>query len=141
VTGVTVRPETESARKGSQPYKGGRPSGLVWVRPSRRLGGGFPEMTRRNVAETRRRKRVVLLALLALLLLVSPLFALSLTGPRDAKPPVRVVVAPGDTLWALASRYGPPNADLRRVVDDTREINHLDGSLIRPGQVLLIETE
>jgi len=84
---------------------------------------------------------VTLLALLALVLLVSPLFALSLSGSHDAKAPARVTVQPGDTLWALAREYGPPDADLRGVVADIRHTNHLSGSTIRPGQVLLIETE
>ncbi len=89
----------------------------------------------------RRRKRFLLLALVALALSVSPLFALSIGGPAAPKAPVRVVVEPGDTLWALAREYGPPNEDVREVVYDIRETNHLAGSVIRPGQVLLIETE
>ncbi|MBM3474195.1 MAG: LysM peptidoglycan-binding domain-containing protein [Armatimonadetes bacterium] len=89
----------------------------------------------------RRRKRVLLLVLVALVLLVSPLFALSMGSPAGSPAPARVVVGPGDTLWDLAKEYGPPNADLRQVVREMRETNGLDGSLIRPGQVLLIETE
>ena len=89
----------------------------------------------------KRRKRVILLALVALALLVSPLFALSIGGPSGSKAPARVVVQSGDTLWALAKEYGPANEDVREVVYDIRQTNHLDGSLIRPGQVLLIETE
>jgi len=88
-----------------------------------------------------RRKRVVVLALVGLALLVSPLFALSLGGRDESKAPARVVVESGDTLWGLAREYGPPNADLRRVVDDIRAANGLTGSTIRPGQVLLIGTE
>jgi len=89
----------------------------------------------------RRRKRVLLLALAALALLVSPLFARSMGGPASSPAPARVVVAPGDTLWDLAKEYGPPSQDVRQIVRDIRETNHLEGSSIRPGQVLLIETE
>jgi nucleoid-associated protein YgaU len=89
----------------------------------------------------RRRKRVILLPLLALALLVSPLFARSLRNPAGSPAPVRVVVSPGDTLWDLARRYGPPNEDTRRVVYDISKTNHLTDSLIRPGQVLWIEPE
>jgi LysM repeat protein len=84
---------------------------------------------------------VLLLALAALALLVSPLFARSMGGPAGSPAPARVVVGPGDTLWDLANEYGPPDADLRQVVQGIRETNGLNGSLIRPGQVLLIETE
>jgi len=86
----------------------------------------------------RHRKRLILLALLALILLVSPLFALSVKTPAGSPAPTRVIVGPGDTLWELAQRYGPPGEDTRKVVYDIRETNHLAGSLIRPGQVLLI---
>jgi hypothetical protein len=88
-----------------------------------------------------RRKRVILLALIGLALLVSPLFALSLGGPSASPPPARVVVQSGDTLWTLAREYGPADQDIRAVIGDIRTLNRLDGSLIRPGQVLLIETE
>jgi len=84
---------------------------------------------------------VILLAVVTLILLVSPLFALSSRWPSGTPAPVRVVVEPGDTLWSLAERYGPADDDTRRVVYDIRKTNHLTGSLITPGQVLLIETE
>jgi LysM domain len=87
----------------------------------------------------RRRKRVILLALIALALLVSPLFALTLGGPASSPAPIRVVVQPGDTLWAIACHYGPPRADPRELVSDIRKTNRLATSLIRPGQVLLID--
>jgi len=86
----------------------------------------------------RQRKRSILLALVVLVLLVSPLFALSLRGPQTLPAPERVVVQPGDTLWGLAERYGPPDRDLREVIYDIRQTNGLQGSLIKPGQVLLI---
>jgi nucleoid-associated protein YgaU len=65
------------------------------------------------------------------------------TAPRsDARPlpvPYRsVVVRPGDTLWALADRYGPPTVDPRVWIDRVERANGLRGALLRPGQVLVI---
>ncbi|HEY8497933.1 MAG TPA: LysM domain-containing protein [Limnochordales bacterium] len=53
------------------------------------------------------------------------------TGPA-ARAAARVVVQPGDTLWTLAVRYGPPGEDPRRLVWELAEVNGLD-----PAAVLL----
>jgi len=55
-----------------------------------------------------------------------------------ALPPARVLVQEGDTLWRLAHDYGPAHSDPRRTVSRIREANNLHGSLITPGEVLLI---
>ena len=85
-----------------------------------------------------RRKRVIVLALVALVLISSPLFAVSVGWPKGTGPIIRVVVQQGDTLWAIAKQYGPPNEDTRSVVYRIKQANRLEGSLIRPGEVLLI---
>ncbi len=53
-------------------------------------------------------------------------------------PPLEHVVAPGDTLWAVAGDYSDPGDDLRRLVSDIKRLSGLESSLIHPGQVLLI---
>ena len=50
-------------------------------------------------------------------------------------PEQRYVVQPADTLWSIAAtRY----ADPREGVYELRKRNDLDGTLIVPGQVLLV---
>ncbi|MDI3327291.1 MAG: LysM peptidoglycan-binding domain-containing protein [Alicyclobacillaceae bacterium] len=49
-----------------------------------------------------------------------------------------IVVAEGDTLWSIARRYGPSNADTRLVVDQIRRANHLETSELYPGMILRI---
>jgi LysM repeat protein len=48
------------------------------------------------------------------------------------------VVSSGDTLWSIAgSEYGA-DADLRRAVYKIREVNHLDQSVVSPGERLTL---
>jgi hypothetical protein len=56
----------------------------------------------------------------------------------DLNAPIIVVVHQGDTLWTLARTYGRPSADPRRTISRIRETNNLVGSLIQPGEVLLV---
>ena len=65
-------------------------------------------MERRSRQRERPRwKRAIMLALVALVLICSPLFAWSVSRPDSVVPVARVVVRPGDTLWDIAREYGP----------------------------------
>jgi nucleoid-associated protein YgaU len=46
-----------------------------------------------------------------------------------------VVVEPGDTVWSIAAAAAG-DEDVRSVVDRIQRLNHLDGTVLRPGQVL-----
>jgi len=48
------------------------------------------------------------------------------------------VVQPGDTLWEIAGGVATPGSDLRETVMSVKELNHLAGSMLHPGQVLLV---
>jgi hypothetical protein len=56
----------------------------------------------------------------------------------DLNAPIIVVVHQGDTLWTLARTYGRPSADPRRTVSRMRDLNRIEGSVIRPGDVVLV---
>jgi nucleoid-associated protein YgaU len=49
----------------------------------------------------------------------------------------RVVVQPGDTLWAIARRVAP-GEDPRPLVDAIASANGVDAGAIVPGQTLLV---
>ena len=68
----------------------------------------------------------------------------STLGPRNRSPlreayrVERVVIRPGDTLWALAARYGPSKGDPRRFVHEVMELNGRMSAAISAGEVLLV---
>jgi LysM repeat protein len=54
-------------------------------------------------------------------------------GPR----PASVTVAPGDTLWSIATRVAPQR-DPRAEIVALERANHLASPLVLPGQVLRV---
>ena len=85
---------------------------------------------------TRAPSRVLVLltviAVASLLLLAS---AVQAGGPA---PTIEYRVDTGDTLWEVAARVTEPGQDVRATIYEIRSLNGLDGSLIRPGQVLIV---
>ena len=51
---------------------------------------------------------------------------------------IQVEIMAGDTLWNIASEYGPKDVDRRRIVYEICQINEIDAGSIRPGQAILI---
>ena len=52
---------------------------------------------------------------------------------------VKVVrVESGDTLWEIAHRFAPGEADLRVVVQEIVVLNGLESKVLRPGQTIRI---
>ena len=52
-----------------------------------------------------------------------------------------VVVQPGDTLWSIAKRVGGEARDPRVVIEQIRNMNDIEGSVIWPGQQLVVPTD
>ncbi len=59
---------------------------------------------------------------------------------NDIQSYVTVRVQPGDTLWNLASVYGPDGVDIRAVVYAIGELNGVSASTLQAGQYLNIPT-
>ena len=74
--------------------------------------------------------RVVIVVLVGLVLWAAFARSSDASGPEE-----RYVVKPYDTLWSIAARR---SADPREGVWEIRERNGLKGTLIVPGQVLVI---
>lgn len=61
-------------------------------------------------------------------------FALYTGGGAGAEPPVVIyTVAPGDTLWSVATEHYPPSEDPRVAVEAIREANGIRDARIYPG--------
>lgn len=50
----------------------------------------------------------------------------------------QIQVQAGDTLWNLAKEFGPENQDLRNVVYEICQLNHITADSIYPGQIISI---
>ena len=88
---------------------------------------------------TRRGRLVLLLVGLAILiggLLVATRAAAG--GPTGAPEVQRYVVAPGDTLWAIASGMAQPGDDVRDVVRHIQLLNDMPSAQLIAGQQLLL---
>jgi nucleoid-associated protein YgaU len=88
----------------------------------------------------RRRLGLVLAVALAAALGTGPLAgAIGLARPSAPAPVAahRVVVRPGDTLWAIAERVAP-GQDPRPLVDAIVASNHVDPGALVPGQTLVV---
>lgn len=62
-------------------------------------------------------------------------------GPGAATPVETHVVAPGETLWQIASSVAAPGEDVRVVVDELVELNGLGGAGLQAGQQILVPVD
>ena len=51
---------------------------------------------------------------------------------------VEISVEAGDTLWQLAKTYGSGNCDVRELVYNICQVNHIKAEDLRAGQTILI---
>ena len=87
---------------------------------------------------TRRRLSVQLSVLLASVCVVSFLIGGAAEAESPPVPPIEYVVAPGDTLWAIAADLVPAGADVRPLISQIKVSSGLTSSDLQPGQVLSI---
>lgn len=109
------------------------PRELGPTRPVRQGGSGQVRLTRRG------RAVVLLLALVAVMGLGVLWAAGSVATEQAGQPePTRVVmVAPGDTLWEIASDIADAG-QVRAMVDRIEELNALDSAMVEAGQRLRV---
>ena len=86
---------------------------------------------------TRRGRLVVILTLLVVAIVGFSMGRVSTQAAGPAKPLPTVTVAPGQTLWQIATRVAP-HADPRAMVLQLEALNHLHGAAVMSGQRLLL---
>ena len=95
-----------------------------------------PAMQRPRRARWQRRPRVVLAGILTAVV-GSVVLGGNVYGALSVGQPAQVHVQPGDSLWSIASAHYS-SGDPRDHVDQIIALNHLSGSSITPGEVLLL---
>ena len=124
------------------------PVRLIGGRPVRRPVAARPTSTVVDspagagvVRLTRRGRLVVFLTGLLLVLVVGFFLGAGSVATQDrgqAVPTEVVQVAPGETLWDIASRLTATGDDVRGVIYDIKRLNALDSSGLTAGQRLRV---
>ncbi len=78
------------------------------------------------------------LAVISTLVVVVLLLASAVSAGDAGSPKETYQVRPGDSLWTIAEAIAGPDEDVRDVVDSIRGSNDITGSLIHPGDVLVV---
>lgn len=98
-----------------------------------------------QVRLTRRGRLVVLAFAFAVVIAAAVWLAAGSAATREGggAPAVEVVtVAPGETLWGLASDVASTTGDdVRSVMEQIQQLNTLDSSMVYAGQQLRVPTE
>jgi LysM repeat protein len=71
-----------------------------------------------------------------LVLVIAFVVGLAAHPSGSAGKPVRYVVKPSDTLWSIATKHYP--GDPREGIWKLQKRNHLDGTMLVPGQRLYL---
>lgn len=112
------------------------------TRTARRTTTRSQVRPRSQVRLTRRGRLVVLALAFAVVVAAAVWLATGSAASRDTggSPAVEVVtVAPGETLWGLASDVASTTGDdVRAVMEQIQQLNTLDSSLVYAGQELRV---
>lgn len=102
-----------------------------------RVTGTVGALTRRQHRSARAvlRRLLWVLLLAAVLTLILPRVYRAVAEEAQAPATMYITVQTGDTLWGIASRL-QDGGDPRRLVEEMRRLNDLDGAGLYPGQRL-----
>ena len=101
-------------------------------------------MKTRSMRQMRKERRVLVLAVIVLMAIClfmafSGLHTVTATSPEAYKYYTHLTVEEGDSLWDIAGRYmGHEYKSRAAYIKEVKEINHLNGSCIYAGTVLVV---
>lgn len=101
-------------------------------------------MKTRSMRKMRKERRVLVLAVVLLMATClftafSGLHTVTATAPEVYKYYTHLTVEEGDSLWDIAGRYmGHEYKSRAAYIKEVKEINHLNGSCIYAGTVLVV---
>ena len=75
---------------------------------------------------------------LALAILIGSLVGSNVAEASKVQKYIQIEVSYGDTLWAIASTYGPENQDIRTTIYNICKINNVNASTLQAGDILTI---
>jgi len=85
------------------------------------------------------RKRFVTVVVTFVMIIMASVSVIGSAISVDAPPQyTKLVVKHGDTLWSIASEYGPSNMDIREYINEIEKVNVIENSFLAEGRELLL---
>ena len=83
----------------------------------------------------------VAVTIIALAFIISSALGFNTASGASTQQYIQVCVESGDTLWALAQKYGPSDMDIRNIVYEICRLNGITASELQAGQYITIPAE
>ena len=94
-----------------------------------------------RVANKARFTAFVAVTVLILAFALSTALGFNTASGASTQQYIQVCVESGDTLWALAQKYGPSDMDIRNIVYEICRLNGITASELQAGQYITIPAE
>ncbi len=102
---------------------------------------GVMKMTNKTKRSARHMRNLVLRRVISVMSVTLVMFLIvcySVNAIAGRDETTVVTVRPGDTLWAIAEKYGDHTGDIREFIYNIKRLNGLQSSAVSPGQVLVV---
>ncbi len=80
----------------------------------------------------------LVIAILCIFTIIGTLTGINTANSSSMAAYNMVKVESGDTLWDIASEYGPDNMDLRQVVYEICDLNEISADQLEAGQNIIV---
>ncbi|MFV0516784.1 MAG: LysM peptidoglycan-binding domain-containing protein [Aminipila sp.] len=80
----------------------------------------------------------ITMTLILFIFVANTVFGLNSASSLTKYTPIQVEVRYGDSLWNIASEYGPKNADKREIIYEICSLNDITADSIYPGQTIFV---